>query len=500
MTSPTSPEVVTPATTAAAATSTSAVLERPQATGALPEGALRLSRPSRWSRLSAFLLREWPFFVVTAAAGGLRFFRLGDPNRIYFDEYFYAKQAGQYIVGGVEFRGAVHPPLGKWMIAGGIEIWGYSPFGWRFASAVAGTLTVALVYIAGRVLFERRAIAALAAVLLGVDGVAFTMSRIAMLDIFVGLFVMLGFLFVVLDKRTVDRGGRRHYWWWWAAGAAFGMGLAVKWSAATAFFVALVFFAIVEIARRRRGERVQWTKAIATALCAFLLLPIAIYFVSFTSWFLNFDETRQGEYLCIVEDDCNPSVVTKVEWWWKDQKNDAEFHRNLATKHPYAAKAWKWPFLIRPVRYARATCPSDLLERLGRCIVEPGNAKLWLGQGNPAIWWAAIPATGLLLWLGVRRRDWRALLIISFVLVQWLPWVVSFRKTYLFYATPIIGFICLTVAFATGWLMERFQKRWLPALVALVAVGTFVYFYPVYSGVEMPLDAVDQRLWFDSWH
>ncbi|MGH9025036.1 MAG: phospholipid carrier-dependent glycosyltransferase [Acidimicrobiia bacterium] len=438
--------------------------------------------------------------MVTGAGGALRFFRLGAPNRIYFDEYFYAKQAGQYVVEGVEFRGAVHPPLGKWAIAAGIELWGYTPFGWRFASAVAGTVTIALVYVTGRLLFERRSIAALGAALVAVEGVAFTMSRIAMLDIFVGLFVVLGFLFVVLDKRCADRAEPRSYRWWWAIGAAFGMGAAVKWSALSAFAIGVGFIAVTEILRRRRGGQIAWRKAIATALAAFVILPLVIYLASFASWFINFDKTRPGKYLCAVEQNCDPSIADRFEWFVRDQENDAQFHTRLRTKHPYAARAWKWPLLTRPVRFGRATCPSELLESLGRCITSPGHVRLWLSQGNPAIWWTAIPATGLVAVVGFRRRDWRALLLVSFVLLQWLPWVVSARKTYLFYATPLVPFICLVVAFATGWLTVRWQKRWLPAFVALVAVGMFAFFYPVYSGVELPFNAVEQRLWFDAWH
>jgi dolichyl-phosphate-mannose--protein O-mannosyl transferase len=231
-----------------------------------------------------------------------------------------------------------------------------------------------------------------------------------------------------------------------------------------------------------------------------VLLPVVIYVASFASWFINFDQTRPGKYLCAVEHDCDPSLATRFDWFLRDQENDAKFHANLRTKHPYAARAWKWPLLIRPVRFGRATCPSEVAASLGECITAPGHVRLWLNQGNPAIWWAAIPATGLAAIVGFRRRDWRALLIVSFVLLQWLPWVASARKTYLFYATPIVPFVCLVVAFATAWLTEWWRKRWLPTVVALVAVGTFAFFYPIYSGVELPYNAVEQRLWFDSWH
>jgi dolichyl-phosphate-mannose-protein mannosyltransferase len=490
---------VTSRATAAATGSPTVVLDRPDPAGS-PSGAAPPVGRSRWGRLGAALRREWPLLVIAGASSGLNLFRLGEPDRIYFDEYFYAKQAGQYILEGVEFRGAVHPPLGKWLIAGGIELWGYTPFGWRFASAVAGTLTVVIVYVIGRLLFERRSIAALAAVLLAVDGVFFTMSRIAMLDIFVAPFVALGFLFIVVDKRAADRAGPRSYRWWWAAGAAFGLAASVKWSALAALFAAVVFVTVVELARRRRGEQLPWARAALTGVAAFAVLPAMIYMASFTSWFVNFENTRPGRYLCNVEDDCDPSLTERVSWWWRDQRNDAEFHAGLRTKHPYADKAWKWPLLASPVRYGRATCPSELVESLGQCITDHGNVRLWLGQGNPAIWWAAIPATGLLAFLGIRRRDWRALALVGFVLVQWLPWVVSLRKTYLFYATPIVPFLCLLVAFAVGWLSQRWQKRWIPTVAAMVAVATFAYYYPIYTGLELPSDAVEQRILFDSWH
>ena len=36
----------------------------------------------------------------------------------------------------------VHPPFGKWVIAGGEWLFGVTPFGWRFAVAVLGTLSI----------------------------------------------------------------------------------------------------------------------------------------------------------------------------------------------------------------------------------------------------------------------------------------------------------------------------------------------------------------------
>ena len=60
-----------------------------------------------------------------------------------FDEAYYPPEAHELLTWGFEYnRGytfIVHPPLGKWLIACGIGLFGYDSFGWRFPSAVAGT-------------------------------------------------------------------------------------------------------------------------------------------------------------------------------------------------------------------------------------------------------------------------------------------------------------------------------------------------------------------------
>src|SRR5688500_11958022 len=55
--------------------------------------------------------------ALVLIAGGLRFYRVGYPDRIYFDETYYAVHAQEILDVGVEKGFAVHPPVGKWFIA-----------------------------------------------------------------------------------------------------------------------------------------------------------------------------------------------------------------------------------------------------------------------------------------------------------------------------------------------------------------------------------------------
>src|SRR6476661_7906371 len=92
----------------------------------------------------------WVAPLVVAAVGGfLRFWRLGDPHQLVFDETYYVKQAYSMLQHGFEERVpqsikfpdnmftngtpnvfgtdadfVVHPPVGKWVIAAGEQLFG----------------------------------------------------------------------------------------------------------------------------------------------------------------------------------------------------------------------------------------------------------------------------------------------------------------------------------------------------------------------------------------
>ncbi|MDR3359212.1 MAG: phospholipid carrier-dependent glycosyltransferase, partial [Bifidobacteriaceae bacterium] len=94
------------------------------------------ARRQRWKRLAW----TWaPVWAVTLLGGLLRFWHLGRPHKLMFDETYYVKDAYSLLRRGVEFNWAedanelfergdfsgleatgsyvVHPPVGKWLIA-----------------------------------------------------------------------------------------------------------------------------------------------------------------------------------------------------------------------------------------------------------------------------------------------------------------------------------------------------------------------------------------------
>ena len=94
----------------------------------------------------------------------------------------------------------VHPPLGKWLIALGEQAFGNNELGWRFPAAIAGTLMVLILIRVGLpdVPLDRAGRHGRAAD----DAGRLPAGAVphALLDIFLGLFVLAAFAALVLDR------------------------------------------------------------------------------------------------------------------------------------------------------------------------------------------------------------------------------------------------------------------------------------------------------------
>ncbi|MEA2538063.1 MAG: hypothetical protein QOF11_2297 [Chloroflexota bacterium] len=108
---------------------------------------------------------------------------------------------------------------------------GQHAFAWRLPGVIAGALMAGLIFLLVRTLFRRRDVAVLAGILVLVDGMLFVQSRIAMNDVYVGLFIVAAYaLFAPLWT-----GRWRSPWAFWVVlpvvGVLLGLALASKWVA-----------------------------------------------------------------------------------------------------------------------------------------------------------------------------------------------------------------------------------------------------------------------------
>jgi dolichyl-phosphate-mannose--protein O-mannosyl transferase len=473
----------------------------------VPSRAARhLTRRAWWQRPAVVIL------AVTAFAGGLRFYHLSAPHAYVFDETYYAKDgcfdAGYpfkecHLDNPSEQTFTVHPPLGRWIIAGSEKAFGNRPFGWRFASAVAGTLSVTLTAILAYVMFGSALYAGIAGLLLATEALNFVQSRVSMLDIFLTLFVVAGFLFVALDRQWMRRRTPEADLpeptsesallamppdrapspilrpWRVAAGLAFGAATATKWSGATALVGGIVFTVAWERGRRRELglRRPTWETIRDESFGMFLflvLLPLAVYAASYARWFAD-----NGIHFSS---------------WWDVQRAMLDYSLQLRAKHPYSSRPWTWPLLIRPVSYYYK----------GATVHGQATSAEILGMGNPFVFWVsllALPYAALAGWL---RRDWRAGLTVTAYASQYFPWYAAARTIFFFYMAPVTPFMVLAMVYGIRDVAEirSGDKRVLAplaGLVVLACVGVFFYFFPILVGRVISYPSWHQRMWLPKW-
>jgi dolichyl-phosphate-mannose-protein mannosyltransferase len=203
--------------------------------------------------------------LVTLFGGFLRFYRLGDPHAVIFDETYYVPDGYSILRHGVElnhvrsvnslllrggtnvFRGGgeyvAHPPLGKVLMAGGDWLIGLTPFGWRFAVAVIGTASILMTARITRRMTTSTLLGCVAGLLMALDGLELVLSRTAILDIFLMFWVLAAFGMLLIDRDVsrmqadvladgVNLGGglrRGIRWRRVLAGVFLGCACATKW-------------------------------------------------------------------------------------------------------------------------------------------------------------------------------------------------------------------------------------------------------------------------------
>ena len=430
--------------------------------------------------------------AVTALGGALRLARLDLPKTIMFDETYYAKDAcfylnlSQKVCGVNSEQTLVHPPLGKWLIAAGIKLFDYDSFGWRFAAAIAGTITIALLYVVARKLLGSTLGAGIASGLLAADFLHLVQSRIAMLDIFVPMFGLAAFLFLLFDRDRLLRaapsaarlGLRRP--WRVAAGAATGMAVASKWSGGL-FVIAVIVLALTwEVAARRRANESRALLGAFRAegpslIVALVLVPVVVYGLSYAGRLHGPMST------------CERADGSWTNQLLQHQRCMFDFHHNLEANHSYQSPPWSWLALKRPVSYYFDTAPN-------------GDYKEVLAAGSPFVWWTSGLALLFLAFRWTRRRDFAAPegTILAGFAFAYLPWLVlSWGRpaVFLFYLLPAVPFMCLALGYVASRIGESWEARTATALFGVGAVGLFAFYYPLLADVSLPQGQWDKRIW-----
>ena len=491
--------------------------------------------------------------VLTAIAAVLRFVNLGEPKVFSFDETYYAKDAWsllryhyeQLSVEGADakilggnfdvFTGhaanVVHPPVGKWIIGIGEQIFGFTPFGWRFMPALLGTLAVLMFARIVRRITRSNLLGCIAGLLLTLDGLAIVLSRTALLDGILMFFVLGAFGALVIDRdrsraRLADwaesrdgdsapdarpspgpRLGLRP--WRLTAGLLLGLACSTKWSGI--YFLAT--FAVMTVlwdagARKTAGVRRPYTSMLRRdSVPAFLsLVPVtfAVYALSWVPWLLSYNRQQRFSDAWTLEP-WGPSFLgTPIRALLNYHAQMWHFHNNLTSGHSYQGRPAGWLLQVRPTAFWSTT----LTQGQDGCVYN-GCTREVTSIGTPIIWWAATAALVWLIWRWAAGRDWRAGAALAGVAAGWLPWLLLYnqRTIFTFYEIVFAPFMFLGLTLALGAIIgpataSATRRTWGTAAVGgylLLAVANTAWLWPILVGDLMSSADWLRRMWFKGW-
>ncbi|MEV0485974.1 phospholipid carrier-dependent glycosyltransferase [Streptomyces sp. NPDC050508] len=513
-----------------------------------------VDRITRWSGWGGPLL-------VTLMAGVMRFYHLGSPKAVIFDETYYAKDAWALVHRGFEVNWdknandlilqhnghipiptdaayVVHPPVGKYVIGLGELIFGFNPFGWRFMTALLGTLAILMLCRIGRRLFRSTFLGCVAGVLMSLDGLAFVMARTSLLDGVLMFFVVAAFGCLLLDRDRaraklaaalpVDADGRvrpdAHIAntlflglrpWRWMACLLLGLAIGTKWNGLyiAAFFMLLTLLWDVG-SRKVAGASRPYVAALRYDLfLVVIMIPvtISVYLLSWLGWILSPANGSGGYFRNWAATDGKGGFWSHFmpDWarsLWHYEHEVYEFNVGLHSPHTYMSNPWSWLVDGRPVSYfyespspGSAGCPVNAGDKCAREV---------LAIGTPLLWWAACFALLYVLWRWAFRRDWRAGAIACGVAAGYLPWFMYQDRTiFFFYSIVFLPFLCLAVAMLIGAIIGPPGSSETRRVVGAVGAGVlvllitwnFIYFWPLYTGTAIPIDQWRSRMWLDTW-
>ena len=401
-------------------------------------------------------------------------------HEAYFDEIYHARTAYEHVLVMNPYE-ISHPPLGKVIISIGIHIFGMNPFGWRFMGALSGALILGILYFLLKNMFGKRFIAICGTAVFAFSFMHFTQTRIATIDTYSVLFVLLMFWFmyryISLDYDTPFLKTLPPLLF---AGIFFGMGAAAKWTSLYMAPVLALLWLMYQIFRakatKERGVFGSYLlKTVLVSIAFFLVIPGIIYYLSYIPY-------AQAAGVSIFSRQAFDIV-------WNNQIFMFTYHAGIEATHPFSSYWWQWVLNLRPILYYLDNYP-------------PGSRALIAAFGNPLVYWGGLFAIIAMPFAAFRRGDGRAFAIFIAYLFLLAPWFFITRLTFAYHYFTNTIFLALAIAYVFDHLMERRRGPYKAMILAFTILSflLFALFYPALSGLPAPQWLFQNVLrWFSSW-
>ncbi len=455
-------------------------------------------------------------------------------NSTYFDEIYYGRTIYEYLHGisGYEWT---HPPLGKLIMSIPVAIFGFSPLTYRLMGNIFGILMIPLMYILAKRIFKNRKWAILAGLIMMFDNFHFAHTRIALIDGFQIVFILLSVLFMkeYMDTSKKDEFKKKALYLV-LSGIFIGCAIATKWNALyVGLGLAIIFF--VHLFSEYKVNVIKYLKDHVTInkvvdwFVILALIPFALYYLLFIilgknlagillivyffvvgSFFLVKFATfiSRDRYLVklmlvsIISFIILPVVIYVLSFVLSPAINNYDgtlkgllninklmydYHSNLSATHPFSSPWYKWPIMAKPVWLYTGTTSYGLHMTISDI-------------GNPVIWWTGVISFVYLVISSIKKKDKNNIFLVIFILSTFVPYIFVGRLMFMYHYFITLPFIMLGIVSFIKWITEKTKNNKVYIVYVILIIVTFMVFYPIVSGIPISSDYINSLKWLSGWY
>jgi predicted membrane-bound dolichyl-phosphate-mannose-protein mannosyltransferase len=387
----------------------------------------------------------------------LRFLWLDKPGALIFDEKYYVN-AVRVILGlpqdPLTFPDAKpgidpvsgHPPLAKGIIALSMMVLGNNAYGFRVPSVIFGTISIMIFYLLAKKLSGNSTLALIASFVFSFGNLVFVQSRIALLDIFMLTFMILGFYWCIKGKLVLSA-------------VAIGLSTLSKYPGLFAVGAVIVYYLL----KKNEGKSEYDLKSRLAGLERFVAAYVVVLLplLALLGWLY-------GGYT-------NP-LAQMGQFFSSAAK--------LTSSTPQGIASYPWQWLINEVQIPYIIVRGNIVA--GGKVLGTITMVAFMGAMNPAILYLTIPSMGYMAYRYIRARDNFSLFTILWFVFTYLPYYpMSFlfhRIIYIFYFLSTIPAVCLAISCGLVDSKKVIKKvnryRLLIVLYLLLVLVGFYIFFP----------------------
>lgn len=379
----------------------------------------------------------------------MRFWGVGDIKFLTGDERTFIPAAGNFIESGhFEPETWINPPLNLYTVLLGINIFGNNPYGWRMMHVLLGSLSVPVLFLLAKEVFNETRVAFMASLFLIIDPLHILFSRTNFTEAPSVLFFIAGSYIVIRYlKGSINSPV--------AGGLFLGFAIAHKWY----YFVPIAALVISVLFFKLKDKGLRYT-GILHIFSTLIILPACIYLLAYYPWF------KRGYNL--------PEFINMNIDAYKEHQSlvPGGFMHLYLRRFP--SSPWDW--------FSRPLISGVMLGKEGIF------GRFLIFMNNPPIWLLTVPALAHMTYHVWKEKDRYKLLLLVLFFSLYLQFILVKRPVFFYSALTVLPFIHLSVAYLLISILKRLKENIWHFRILILAITLWgLYLYPFVTGKLVPV-------------